>query len=308
VFSTMARAGATGCGFEQPLAAMRRALDGNPANTGFLRQGAILGVVFLADEDDCSAESTALFGPETMALGPLQSFRCTRFGVTCATGGQTEGEMNQTGPKLGCGPSTSSTLVDDVAPYRELLQGLERDGRKVFVSGIVGPAEPVAVELRAQPGGGPSIPAVSHSCTYTGATGGLEVADPAIRLKSLIDGFPGRSSLTAICQQDLSGGLVQIAELFKSSSEIACVERTVADARPDLDGLQIDCAVEDVIGASVIEIKSCDADVTARPCWQLQPDAAACGSSPPPNLRLVVQRTALPDPATITRVRCRVGS
>jgi hypothetical protein len=60
-FGMMASAGAGGCGFEQPLAAMRAALDDHPANAGFLRPEAILGVFFLMDEDDCSAKSTALF-------------------------------------------------------------------------------------------------------------------------------------------------------------------------------------------------------------------------------------------------------
>src|SRR5690606_31495398 len=39
-----------GCGFEQHLAAMRRALE-QPANAGFLRPEANLAVVILADED-----------------------------------------------------------------------------------------------------------------------------------------------------------------------------------------------------------------------------------------------------------------
>ncbi len=41
----------TGCEFEQPLEAMRRALDPF-VNPGFIRQGAMLAVVFLATEDD----------------------------------------------------------------------------------------------------------------------------------------------------------------------------------------------------------------------------------------------------------------
>src|SRR5262249_38732614 len=102
-FSLMTKMGAGGCGFEQPLAAMRAALDHNPSNVGFLRPQAVLGVVFLTDEDDCSAKSTMLFGPDSGLLGALQSFRCTRFGVTCADGGQTPEEMNTVGAKSGCG-------------------------------------------------------------------------------------------------------------------------------------------------------------------------------------------------------------
>ncbi|MBL0219214.1 MAG: hypothetical protein IPQ07_35760 [Myxococcales bacterium] len=78
----MIRVGAGGCGFEQPLAAIDRALT-NPVNAGFVRADAHLVVVMLGDEDDCSFRDPALLGPESPELGPQQSFRCTRFGLAC---------------------------------------------------------------------------------------------------------------------------------------------------------------------------------------------------------------------------------
>jgi hypothetical protein len=39
--------------------------------------------VIIADEDDCSVRDPALLGPDSQQLGPLQSFRCTQFGVVC---------------------------------------------------------------------------------------------------------------------------------------------------------------------------------------------------------------------------------
>ncbi len=303
-FSAMARPGAGGCGFEQPLAAMRAALDNHAANAGFLRPEAMLGIVFLADEDDCSAKSTALFGPETGALGPLQSFRCTRFGVTCAQGGQTSDAMNVVGAKAACAPSATTELLDDVAPYREFLRGLKPDDRRLAVTGILGPVDPVAVELRPSPGGGPMLPSLAHSCTYVGPTG-TEVADPAIRLGSFLDGFQGRSGLTSICERNLSTGLVQLAEVFRKAIGSPCVEAQPADADPETTGLQTDCVVEDVVGANVIEIESCERDPSARPCWRLEADPALCTASL--NLKLVVQRDAAPDPTAITRMRCTVA-
>ncbi len=302
-FSAMARAGAGGCGFEQPLAAMRAALDNNPANVGFVRPEAMLGVVFLADEDDCSAKSTTLFGPESAALGPLQSFRCTRFGVTCADGGATADAMNTAGPKSGCAASTGSDFLDDVGPYREFLLGLKRDPRRIAVAGILGPTEPFAVELRTPPGGGSPNPAVTHSCTYTGPNG-VEVADPAVRISGFIAGFPDRSAFTSICERDLSGNLVQLAEVFRRSIGSPCVETALADSRPGTAGLQAQCVVEDLVGASAIEIESCESNLSARPCWRLEADPATCKGFL--NLKLVVQRDAAPDPATVTRMRCAV--
>ena len=63
-FSCIARLGSAGCGFEQSLEAMRRALNGsNDENAGFLRNDAVLAVVILSDEDDCSASDTTMFDP-----------------------------------------------------------------------------------------------------------------------------------------------------------------------------------------------------------------------------------------------------
>jgi len=302
-FSAMAKLGAGGCGFEQPLAAMRAALDNHPANVGFLRPEAMLGVVFLSDEDDCSAKSTQLFGPDSPTLGPLQSFRCMRFGVTCAEGGTTSDAMNEAGPKAGCAPAVGSSLLDDVAPYRDFLRGLKRDPRRIAVTGIIGPTEPVEVELRPSQNGGAQIPALVHSCSYTGPTG-VEVADPAVRLQDLITGFPDRSAFTPVCDRDLSNGLTQLAELFRRAIGSPCIQETLADAKSKT-GLQADCVVEDLIGPNAIEIKACDADLSARPCWRLESDAADC-STAFLNLKLVVQREVPPDPTTVTRMRCVV--
>src|SRR5690606_31532765 len=91
-FSCMADLGVLGCGFEQHLASMKAALEGNPNNAGFLREDAYLAVIFIADEDDCSSkEGTdgAVFAPDTTEdpfqseLGFFDSFRCWEFGVVC---------------------------------------------------------------------------------------------------------------------------------------------------------------------------------------------------------------------------------
>jgi hypothetical protein len=304
VFKAMASAGAGGCGFEQPLAAMRAALDNHPMNGGFLRPEAMLGVVFLADEDDCSLKDTAVLGPESPTLGPLQSFRCARFGVTCSQGGQTPDAMNQLGPKSGCSANASSVYLDDVAPYREFLRGLKRDPRRVAVAGILGPATPVAVELRPLPGGGSPAPALVHSCTYTLPSGAMEVADPAIRLRSFLDGFEGRSGFTPICERDLSGGLVQLAEVFRKGIGDPCIDKVFVDQEPKKAGVQADCVVEDLVGASVIEIESCEEKPTARPCWRIETDESCTITGQ--NLRLVVQRDVAQDPAGLTRMRCEL--
>ncbi|HVV49168.1 MAG TPA: hypothetical protein VHO06_05895, partial [Polyangia bacterium] len=87
--------GGGGCMFQQPLAAIARALgaDGAPppaVNTGFLRPDAALVIFILSNQDDCSAPaSSALFSLGGKAddlanpLGPLAHYRCNAFGHLC---------------------------------------------------------------------------------------------------------------------------------------------------------------------------------------------------------------------------------
>jgi hypothetical protein len=62
-FGCIANLGTDGCGFEQPLGSLMRAIEqtrhGGP-NSGFLREDSILAVLILTDEDDC----TVIDGPE----------------------------------------------------------------------------------------------------------------------------------------------------------------------------------------------------------------------------------------------------
>src|SRR5690606_14434297 len=87
-FSCMAQLGIDGCGFEQHLESMKRALENSNENGGFLREDAFLAVIFIQDEDDCSAHDRSMFASDGTddvgsQLGELSSFRCFEFGTTC---------------------------------------------------------------------------------------------------------------------------------------------------------------------------------------------------------------------------------
>ena len=138
-------AGANGCGFEQQLVGDprgARSVRVHVANAGFLRDDANLAVVILADEDDCSFADSALLSSDTSQLGPLQSFRCTRYGVTCDDGGTTSDAMNQVGAKTGCHPNTDVAVPGGrPRPTSTILQGASRPiRRRSMVAAIVGDA------------------------------------------------------------------------------------------------------------------------------------------------------------------------
>jgi hypothetical protein len=318
VFTMMASAGANGCGFEQHIEASKRALQPtNTANAGFLRPTAFLAIIILADEDDCSFAHSTLIDPNNMALGPLQSFRCTRFGITCDQGGGTPDQMNVTGPKGMCHSNESGQYLTKIGDYVTFFKGLKSDPNNVIMAAIVGVTDPFAVEMRAPPGtSSQPIPALAHSCSYTDMTGATEVADPAVRIKQLLDNFPNRNTFSTICQQDLSGGLQLIAELLKTVIGSPCVDGTLADVDPNTPGPQYDCSVSDVIHFGMTDavetvLPACNNTTnphasTNAPCWAIELDSQAmppqmCAT--PTHLTLVIERgntTPAPDTHTIS--------
>lgn len=287
-FGALALVGDTGCGFEQHLGAMRRALDANPTNAGFLRPDANLAVVILADEDDCSVTDTAFFGGDP-SLGPLQSFRCFDYGVQC------DGDDPRTpGPKTNCHPRPASPYIEEVAPLADFLVSLKTDERKVMVAGVVGDPSPVAVELAEPPGGGTPIPTLSHSCTYAGPSG-PQTADPAVRIASFLDAFPGRSHLSSICNDDLSGAVTDIGASAKRLMGDPCFSTAVFADSCDVT------EVRDSAPDAPTHLPSC-ADGGAD-CFEVVADAAACPGGD--HQRVVIHRSGDPAADAWTHVRCQ---
>jgi len=304
-FSAIASLGASGCGFEQHIEAAKRALNNNPANAGFMRPNAYLALIFIQDEDDCSIAHSTILGSDTSTLGPLQSFRCNRFGHTCAQGGADSTAMNAVGPKGGCTSNENSQYLTKIGEYVTFFKGLKADPANVIVAAISGPTTPYEVELRTPPGGGTAIPAVAHSCTYNGANG-PEVADPSVRLKQFLDQFPNRSTFSTICQQDLSGALIQIAQLLRTVIGSPCIEGKLADVDPTTPGPQYDCSVSDVrnygkANQSETVLPQCNnlmapASSSNKPCWAIETDTMNCTSGD--HLTLKIERNEAPAPDT----------
>lgn len=292
-----------GCGFEQHLGAMARALE-NPENAGFLRPEANLAVIIVADEDDCTAQSNRFFSPDSPADGTLENFRCTKFGVVC------DEPWDAVGEKTNCAPVEDSAVVAGVQPFVDRLLATKPDERMIMVAAIVGTPDPVAVELRALP---PSelqpVPALAPSCAFQGAVSevnptGLQLADPAVRLAAFVSAFPGRAQLTSICSPDLTAPLVQIGDTAKKLMGDPCVDTSqLADSSP-IAGVQPTCEVLEAAGTSERAVPACGAGV-ASDCYELVADATQCPRSTD-HLKLHLRRAAAASADTWTRMRCRV--
>lgn len=279
---SLVNAGADGCGFEQPLAAMRAATgsDAPLQNAGFVRDEADLAIVFIGDEDDCSLHDSALLEASETRFGPRQSFRCTRYGVTCDVGGATPDAMNMLGDKQGCHANPDGTLVASLDVFVDHVKQLKPDPAQIMIGEIIGDPSPVAVESRAPAGGVTAIPALAHSCTYIDRTNSPQAADPGVRLAEFAHAFPLRNVVETICQDDYTTPLVDIGVLANQMLGDTCVPQPLTAACTVVDG--------------GVTIPPCTGG--ASDCWETVDDATCT--------HLSLRRTHAPDPAGFTHVSC----
>ena len=297
VFSCIARLGTGGCGFEQPLEAMRRALDGE-RNPGFLRPDATLGVVILSDEDDCSAADRAMFDPSDDSLGPLDSFRCFEHGVVCEPD-----EPRRSGTKSSCQPRQRSQYMYGIQEYIDFLVALKGAPDRVFVAAITGPAEPV--EVRTESRGGSRL-VLAPSCTSSFGN-----PAPAVRLRAFLDGFAGHAVMQPICEGGQEEALRAIATGLAAHLGSACMLGPIDDIDPSADGIQPWCEVVEVPASGTeTPLPACDEPAdpdrsTNRPCFLIAaaPDQCAHTAS---QLRVSLYRDGVPAPDMRVRVRCQL--
>jgi hypothetical protein len=311
----ISHAGDVGCGYESPLEAMKRALDGttHPENAGFLRPGAFLAVVILTDEDDCSADPK-LFAQPDSAVGPFD-LRCTQQAFRC----DQPILPNQAGQYTNCSVRTDGFLTDP-ATYASFLTGL-KGATNVAVAVIAGdPTKNISIgDLKIGPDDQPL--ALEPSCQAT-INGNLALGRPANRLSSFISNFGSRGLFRTVCQADYSGALTDISNLLINSVS-PCIEGAldVTDTDPNNPGIQPDCSVSDVVETAgsgsatgtttetlIPPCKMSDPTTVAADqggavaCWWLKPDPVTCQT--PSQLSLQVVRTQAAATGSKERVSC----
>jgi hypothetical protein len=242
----------TGCDFVQPLEAMRRALDTfTNANPGFIRPNAMLSVVFLTNDDDCSFARGALLDPMDASLGPLSTFRCTEQGVVC----DSDGDPRLPGVRTNCRPREGSPFLVDVSEYREFLEQFKTDPRDVVVSAVAGARNPFEVRTI-----GTSVPTLLPSCQ-----GPAGAAKPAVRLGALVDSFGG--ALVDGCTQESAYQQITAPIVNRQRSCFPNLRRTDGE----------DCMVVETAGGVETELPRCaDGGGGAKPCWRIFTDPAGC--------------------------------
>jgi hypothetical protein len=307
--SCIAELGTNGCGFEHQLASVWRALGGDPSvgvppqNAGFLRASALLAIVLITDEDDCSAPSdTDLFTPAQQSItdpyGPIDSYRCNEFGHLC--NGQPPPRTMAVTNLTNCHSNENGKLLR-VADFVSFLQSVKGSPDDVIVAAITGPVSPYSVELvRNQRNGLDELePRIVPSCTSTNGA-----AAPAVRIRDFIEGFGTNGTLESICDGDFSPAMARIGDKIAGRIRHQCLSQPPVDRDPVQPGLQAACEVFEQTttdtGVVRVSIASCD-DTAAPPCWRIEPDDTCPGTFS----QVVVDRGAVPAaPHTRISVLC----
>jgi hypothetical protein len=272
-FAKLALVGDSGCGFEQPFNATRIALSGYAAGSeGFLRDDALLLVVFVTDEDDCSARDPALFSDRyadaCSELGAITSYRCFEHGVRCHDGKGSRAF----GERRNCRPDESSPYVESVAGFAQFLKGLKSNPAQVIVAGIYGkpnhvtaiPDEKVTTY---------STPRLANVCGNGGEEG--TGATPAIRMNALLAEFGGRASQSSICQSELSWAMRNVGLVTRgAATRSQCLRGAIVDVDAASPGIQPACRVQVANGvATRLDVPPCDRAAGER-CFTVDVDAA----------------------------------
>jgi hypothetical protein len=256
VFTCMADLGIQGCGFEQPLEAMRSALDRNPSNEGFIRENALLGIVFITDEDDCSASNPGLFEDSLAAersLGPRSSYRCFEYGITC----QPTNDRNALGQRTGCElREDPGAMLHPVSRYVSFLERL-KDPQLLVVAAIAGPSQHGEAVVGLDEYG---QSAVMPSCIMPNPEDGD--AAPAFRMTALVEAFARPEEMAwanlSICSESFVQALDGIGRKIKDALDFQCLPSPLegcadpavefglpGDGRPCNDVCRPACSVED---------------------------------------------------------------
>jgi hypothetical protein len=299
-FSCLANLGTFGCGMEQPLESIRRALDNNPANEGFIRDNAYLAIIIVSDEDDCSASDPAsFFRPGAAAdseLGGL-GFRCTRWGMKCDGREIAPVAQNYNSCEV-FGDSPHLRSPESYAGFVKSIKKSNPNG--VIVAAITGEDGPYSI------GPGPSSPFEPQpSCQSAFGT-----ATPALRIGRFVDQFGDNGTKLSICSGDFSAALDKIGELIVDVVDNPCVNSgaNIQDTDPSMPGTQLACELEDVDPSGThYDIPACpmngpnQPNLSRLPCWWVEADEQRCSAT---GLLLQIERAADPPLGTSVSIRC----
>ena len=262
-FACFGPQGVNGCGFESQLESMYLALTRAQTNTeasyGFMRSSAILAVVIVSDEADCSynrdwaeifeADGNKAFWSDPSAAFPTSAL-CWNAGVECAgdPSGYSSCDPVNKDVNGSSGVSDADAVLHPVSRYTGLIAGIEADkqalnAQQEVIVALIGGVRNTGEVFYADDLDDPAFQdtfGIGPGCTAAGDVSAI----PPVRMRDMTEAFtPG--NMFSICEGDLSPALEAIADRIKDQIQPACYSQCVADSDPATPGLQPECTVEE---------------------------------------------------------------
>ena len=267
-FACLGPQGIDGCGYEAPLESMIKAIQRSQVDdenqAGFLREEALLGIVFVTDEVDCSmqgagAEAFDPSGARALWSDPQLAYPtsavCWNAGVSCQS--DPDGTTQCVSANIGVdgNPTTpDQAVLHPLSRYVDFLEDLRarkqdaREQSNVRVAVLTGvpagfPNEAISY------GFGVDAQFETDYGVAPGCSSEHGEAVPPVRLKEVAEAFPGLEGdplLFSICEENYRPALEAIAADFARSLGPACASICPGDADPSLPGLQPTCVVYEV--------------------------------------------------------------
>jgi hypothetical protein len=290
-FQCIASVGTEGCGFEHQLESVYRALTTDvPENRGFLRDDAVLAVVFLTDEDDCSAPPDSDLFVRTLNgidysqpgnYGPFNSFRCTQFGILNfgeplpwpPTGDYLDPEPAPPSESPGPGKLFGVDRYVHLFTEDRATGGVkDRPEKSLMLISIAAPPMPFGTFLSDPSRDPPRPPCSTYNgtdCTVTlkpscTAAGHPEfTGDPAVRLHAVVSQAANHDETTSICDDSYDQALGRLGDFIRNHIGQPCLG--VALDHPDMP----DCVVIETLDGKSTFLPWCAAPGAGKPCWQL---------------------------------------
>jgi hypothetical protein len=261
--------------FESPLESMylslARAENENEANYGFLRPTAILAIVIVSDEADCSynkdfADIFAQDGNKVFWSDPTASFPtsavCWNAGVECSgdPSGYDSCEPVNKDVNGTAGVSDQDAVLHPMSRYVGRIQGIEDQKKEynatqevitVLIGGVASDGSVVyadAIDPAFQDSFG-----IGPGCTDAGGASAV----PPVRMRSFTEAF-SPESMYSICESDYTPAFEAIADAIRDQIKPACYKQCAADTMPATEVIDPDCVVEENAPAlEPAEIEEC---------------------------------------------------
>jgi hypothetical protein len=262
-FACFGPQGVNGCGFESQLESMYLALTRAQTNTeasyGFLRASAILAIVIVSDEADCSynknwsaifdADGAKAFWSDPTAAFPTSAV-CWNAGVDCVgdPSGYTSCDPVNKDVNGTSGVGDSDAVLHPMNRYTGLVAGIEAEKQALnaqqevivaLIGGVSNTGDTFYADDITDPVFQDSF-GIGPGCTAPGDVSAV----PPVRMRDMTEAFTP-DNMFSICEADYSPALEAIAKKIEDQIQPACYTKCVKDTDAATAVVEPECTVEE---------------------------------------------------------------